>query len=74
VPARRYAIFFHPQHVAAIRGSWNYIWNEWLPQSEYELADAPVIEHYDRRFDPRSGEGGVELWVPLQDAEKPHAG
>jgi AraC family transcriptional regulator len=68
VPASRYAIFFHPDHVATIRASWNYIWNEWLPQSAVELADAPILEHYDQRFNPRSGTGGVELWVPLQDA------
>jgi AraC family transcriptional regulator len=70
LPARHYAIFFHPNHVASIRASWNYIWNEWLPQSQHELADAPVLEHYDQRFNPRTGAGGVELWVPLQDAAR----
>jgi AraC family transcriptional regulator len=67
LPARQYAIFFHPDHVATIRASWNYIWNEWLPQSRLELADAPILEHYDQRFNPRTGAGGVELWVPLDD-------
>ena len=67
LPAIHYAIFFHPDHVATIRASWNYIWNEWLPQSRFELADAPILEHYDQRFNPRTGAGGVELWVPLND-------
>jgi AraC family transcriptional regulator len=66
LPAQQYAIFFHPQHVAAIRASWNYIWNEWLPQAEFEVVDAPILEHYDQRFNPRTGEGGVELWVPVR--------
>jgi AraC family transcriptional regulator len=74
VPATQYAIFFHPDHVASIRASWNYIWNEWLPQSKLQLADAPVLEHYDQRFNPRTGAGGVELWVPLQDARASHHG
>lgn len=69
LPERRYAIFFHPDHVASIRDSWNYIWNEWLPHSQLELADAPILEHYDQRFNPRTGAGGIELWVPLQDAD-----
>jgi AraC family transcriptional regulator len=72
--ARRYAIFFHPDHVASIRASWNYIWNEWLPQSRFELADAPILEHYDRRFNPRTGAGGVELWVPLHNASRASTG
>ncbi len=70
VPAHRYAIFFHPDHIAQVRDSWNYIWNDWLPRSGFEASDAPILEHYDHRFDPRTGAGGVELWVPLKDAKK----
>jgi AraC family transcriptional regulator len=66
LPARKYAVFFHPDHIATIRSSWNHVWNEWLPRSQFQLADAPVLEHYDPRFDPQTGAGGVELWVPLQ--------
>ena len=74
LPERQYAIFFHPDHVASIRASWNYIWNEWLPQSKLDLAEAPILEHYDQRFNPRTGAGGVELWVPLQDAQASRSG
>jgi AraC family transcriptional regulator len=28
-------------------------------------ADAPDFERYDADFDPRTGMGGVEIWVPL---------
>lgn len=66
LPERKYAVFFHPGHISTVRSSWNYIWNEWLPRSQFQLADAPVLEHYDARFDPQTGSGGVELWVPLQ--------
>jgi AraC family transcriptional regulator len=31
-----------------------------------QLADAPDFERYDSRFDPRSGDGEVEIWVPLK--------
>jgi predicted transcriptional regulator YdeE len=37
-----------------------------MPQSGYQAADAPIIEHYDSRFDPLSGYDGIEPWVPLQ--------
>lgn len=66
VPAMKYAVFLHRQHISMIRGTWNAIWNGWLPQSGHEVADAPIVERYDQRFDPLSGNGEVELWVPLQ--------
>jgi AraC family transcriptional regulator len=66
IPATKYAVFLHRRHISMIRSTWNTIWNEWLPQSGHEAADAPIIERYDQRFDPLSGNGEVELWVPIQ--------
>ena len=66
LPPQRYAVFHHRSHIAAIRATWNAIWNDWLPNSGHEAADAPLFERYDASFDSRTGEGGVELWVPLQ--------
>jgi AraC family transcriptional regulator len=42
------------------------IWSQWLPSSGHKFADAPFFERYDNRFDPRTGEGEVELWLPLE--------
>lgn len=64
--ARRYVVFAHRDHIASIRATWNTIWNEWLPQSGHQAADAPLFERYDEIFDRRTGKGGVELWIPLQ--------
>lgn len=66
LPPQKYVVFFHREHVSAIRSTWNAVWNEWLPNSEYQAADAPLFERYDERFDPHSGNGGVELWVPIK--------
>ena len=65
IAPRRYAVFFHRGHVSAIRPTWNAIWNDWLPQSNYVAADAPLIERYDDRFDSQSGNGGLEIWLPI---------
>ena len=65
VPANRYAVFTHRGHISAIRSTWATIWNKWLPKSGHQLADAPDFERYDSRFDPRTGSGEVEIWVPL---------
>jgi AraC family transcriptional regulator len=66
VPANRYAVFTHYGHISAIRSTWSTIWSKWLPKSGHQIADAPDFERYDQRFDPRSGNGEVELWVPLK--------
>jgi AraC family transcriptional regulator len=67
IPARRYAVFEHRDHVSTIRGSFNAIWAKWLPESGFEIAEAPDFERYDERFDPRTGNGGVEIWIPLKN-------
>ena len=66
IPAQKYAVFSHREHVATIRRTVATIWNKWLPESGHEVADAPNFELYDQRFDPRSGMGGLEIWLPIK--------
>lgn len=65
VPAQRYAIFRHDDHIATIRATMAAIWQDWLPAAGLTPADAPCLERYDRRFDGRTGLGGMEIWVPV---------
>ncbi len=30
-------------------------------------SDAPSIEQHKETFDPRTGNGGVDLWIPIED-------
>ncbi len=66
IPAQRYAVFTHRDHISAMRGTVYTIWNQWLPASGCQVADAPDFERYDDRFDPQSGTGEVEIWLPLK--------
>ena len=66
IPAQRYLVFTHRDHISAIRGTWYTIWNKWLPESGHAVADAPDFERYDERFNPQSGTGEVEIWLPLK--------
>ena|SRR6185437_7127190 len=66
IPAQRYALFRHAEHISTIRRTVNTIWSRWLPQSGHEAADAPNFERYAEAFDPRTGLGGVEIWIPLK--------
>lgn len=65
IAPRRYAVFGHAGHVASIAETWQSIWSDWFPRSGMTAADAPMFERYSERFDPRTGFGGFELWIPL---------
>jgi AraC family transcriptional regulator len=66
IAPQRYAVFSHREHISTIRSTWTTVWNKWLPESGHELADAPDFERYGAEFDPRTGSGGLELWVPIK--------
>jgi len=66
IPAQKYAVFSHREHISTIRRTVNTIWNKWLPASGHEIADAPEFERYGSEFDPRSGNGGLEIWIPVK--------
>lgn len=66
VPPSRYAIFQHEDHVSSIGSTWRRIFDGWLPESSLELTDSPLLEVHRETFDPDSGRGGLDLWVPVR--------
>ena len=65
VPAGRYAVFSHTGHVSDLPKTVYTIWNKSLPDLGLEPIKAPDFERYDDRFDPESGRGTVEIWIPI---------
>ncbi|GES44103.1 AraC family transcriptional regulator [Rhizobium dioscoreae] len=66
LPQQRYAIFTHRGHISGISATVHQIFGEWLPQSGQQHAGTPdMMERYDDRFDPRTGMGVTEIWIPL---------
>jgi len=70
IPAQKYAVFSQRDHISTIRSTWNTIWNEWLPTFEYEVVDAPDFERYGEEFNPTTGMGGFEIWIPVKAPSK----
>ena len=67
VPAQKYAVFTHRGVVSNIAQTLGAIWSEWLPGSGQEPTHSPgFFERYDERFDPKTGRGEVEIWVPIK--------
>jgi AraC family transcriptional regulator len=65
VPAGHYAVFLHRGHISEIGKTVYTIWNKSLPDHGLEPRKAPDFELYDRRFDPETGRGEVEIWIPV---------
>lgn len=66
IPAATYAMFRQPGHITLIRPTIATIWMTWLPQSAYVADEKPMIEYYGRSFNPATGEGGFEIWMPVK--------
>ena len=71
ISAPKYAVFPHRKHVSKISETCDAIGQEWLPKSGYQLArvsaEAPsFFERYSEEFNPQTGMGGMEVWVPIQ--------
>ncbi len=66
IPATRYAVFRHRDHVSSVRATIFTILNKWLPESGHQVLDAPELERYGEEFDSRSGTGGFEIWIPIR--------
>ncbi|MBV9980454.1 AraC family transcriptional regulator [Bradyrhizobium sp.] len=64
--AQKYAVFAHRAHIAEIRRTVCTIWTKWLPESGHEAADAAGFECFGDTFDFRTGQGGLEIWIPIK--------
>ena len=66
VEGREWAVFHHREHVSSV-GSTCAVAGEWLAQSGRAPPPGPMemIERYGSEFDPRTGLGGCEVWIPV---------
>lgn len=66
IAPQTYAVFEHKGHVSSISATIQAIWTAWLPSSDHDAVDAPSFERYGLAFDPQTGFGGVEFWLPVK--------
>ncbi|SPH24812.1 Transposon Tn10 TetD protein [Defluviimonas aquaemixtae] len=64
VPAAVYAVFSAKEHIAAIDQVMTGIL-DWIAAWDRELAEGATLERYGPEFDPKTGGGGFEVWVPI---------
>jgi AraC family transcriptional regulator len=73
VPAQKYAIFPHRDHVSKLRNTIDTVVKTWLPQAKANgMAATPsagqpwMIEYYAEDFNPKTGMGTMEVWFPVE--------
>jgi AraC family transcriptional regulator len=69
LPESTYAKFTHKGKISDIKHTVQYIWGTWIPESGYKLREIADFELYDERFNPMTGEGEVDIYVPLDVAD-----
>ena len=66
IPAQDYAVFTHSGHISEIHKTIFTIWNKGLTEHNLTPTYAPDFEYYDKRFDPETGNGVVDVWIPVE--------
>jgi AraC family transcriptional regulator len=67
IPKNRYAVFTHRGPITKLQETVKFIWGSWIPQSKYKLVDSPDFELYDRRFNPETMSGELDIYVPIKE-------
>src|SRR6266403_837897 len=76
IPAQKYAVFSHREHVSKLYQTLDAI-DKWLPGSGFGAASGAaevpnLFERYSEEFDPRTGMGGMEVWIPIKSEGEPN--
>lgn len=66
VPAQDYAKFGFDSHISTLPGAVQAIWSDWVPAARMKAGHGPSLERYGAEFDPVTGEGGYEIWLPVE--------
>jgi len=65
LPPGEYAVFRHAGPVTTIGQTYDRIFNAWPVQGRNFHIPPVMLELFLPKFDPATGEGGVEIWVTL---------
>ena len=67
LPGGLYAVFIHKGTAKDFAHTAQFIFEEWIPKSEYELDDRPHFEILDEKYKgPDNKENEEEVWIPIR--------
>ncbi|MCB9994501.1 MAG: AraC family transcriptional regulator [Hyphomicrobiaceae bacterium] len=67
VPAQTYLVFTHKGHVSGISATMGAAVAKGVPNAGRTQTNGPNFELYGDRFNPLTGLGEVEIWLPVED-------
>lgn len=69
IPEGLYAVFTHLGPTTEFYKTHNFIFQEWLPKSEYELDNRPHFEVMDEQYlGPMHPDSEEKVWVPIKES------
>ena len=66
LPAGEYAVFIYKGLLARAQSFFDYIFREWLPNSEYRLDNRPHFEVLGSKYKNDDPESEEEVWIPVK--------
>lgn len=71
LPPNLYAVFTHRGASDTIPKSFDYIYSQWLPNSDYEIAAPYDFEFYDERFKNGGEDSELDIYLPVRQKVSP---
>ncbi len=63
----KYAVFIHNGPVNTFPETMRYIFESWLPISEYEIDNREHFEILPENYNPMDPEAREEVWIPIKN-------
>jgi predicted transcriptional regulator YdeE len=64
--SQNYAVFPLREHVSKMGEHLDRIFSRWAPRATEQIVKAPCFEYYSAEYNPETGTGGMEVWVPVK--------
>jgi AraC family transcriptional regulator len=61
-----YAVFLHKNATSTPEKTFGYIYQTWIPNSEYELDDRPHFEVLGEKYKNNDVSSEEEIWIPIR--------
>lgn len=69
IPARNYIVFEHIGSMEKVGETYGYIYQSFIPNSDYAVIYTDTMERYDHRFMKNPENPVFEIWIPVQGKE-----
>jgi len=68
IPKGKYAVFTHKGTAKEFSETANFIFNQWIPESEFELDDRPHFEILGKNYKgPENPDSQEDIWIPIKE-------